>query len=219
MCGKNHHSARVIHIIPGSPPRVREKPSYHAWTKSKLRITPACAGKTLWNCSLTCFTQDHPRVCGKNHLKRVLNHSRLGSPPRVREKHGSNRSRKNTRGITPACAGKTKPLFLTWRLTRDHPRVCGKNATFPRFVTGRTGSPPRVREKLFNIQEQVRIFGITPACAGKTACLLKWSNPILGSPPRVREKLRGDLLNGVYCRITPACAGKTLHYSIMAEIQ
>ena len=156
----------------------------------------------------------------------------MGSPPRVREKHGNDDYYVSYTGITPACAGKTYP-FPDWVLTaRDHPRVCGKNMPEQSPVPSEPGSPPRVREKHLIWVAHCYCARITPACAGKTrksrlrvrirrdhprVCgknsfdLVK-SISCMGSPPRVREKppnIKNELR---YLRITPACAGKTTRW-------
>ena len=46
VCGKNCLATRIFYFVPGSPPRVREKRDKHIIRLVKLRITPACAGKT-----------------------------------------------------------------------------------------------------------------------------------------------------------------------------
>ena len=153
----------------------------------------------------------------------------MGSPPRVREKHKLAVHDEAHLGITPACAGKTKTYLLQNDLGRDHPRVCGKNSvSFAKLLKG-SGSPPRVREKLFDEVEKGHREGITPACAGKTHVKCRqhyvlWDHPRvcgknsinqdvesarLGSPPRVREKPVSPAINSVEIGITPACAGKT----------
>ena len=150
MCGKNKLWHWQPYLPAGSPPRVREKLILkHARTK-RNGITPACAGKTLWRSQSLNRTQDHPRVCGKNphQIDTVL--SSLGSPPRVREKPSSKSTLISSIGITPACAGKTYSMRTCKRLSRDHPRVCGKNDN-----------------KVIDTEKGSRI---TPACAGKTAC-------------------------------------------------
>ena len=73
--------------------------------------------------------------------------------------------------ITPACAGKTTSYIPNAQPVQDHPRVCGKNTGEERYTSGAFGSPPRVREKLFNDAHVVEATGITPACAGKTKYL------------------------------------------------
>ena len=114
--------------IPGSPPRVREKLIDPNQSYDKGRITPASAGKTTCYNVFDRLVQDHPRECGKNRLRDLLEREESGSPPRVREKLGQ---------ICSSRAGE-------W----DHPRECGKNKNPEHRNQVITGSPPRVREKL-----------------------------------------------------------------------
>ena len=132
----------------GSPPRVREKRS-HPFSSSK-------------------WSQDHPRVCGKNGVLSMSLKRDMGSPPRVREKLFPLLAASLYVRITPACAGKTFRPFSSNRLFRDHPRVCGKNLDTCEVVDTLTGSPPRVREKPEFYRYSSRTIRITPACAGKT---------------------------------------------------
>ena len=71
--------------------------------------------------------RDHPRVCGENIQKALVDYVELGSPPRVRGKRDTQHARASPDRITPACAGKTS--FIMHRRCRyqDHPRVCGEN--------------------------------------------------------------------------------------------
>ena len=146
---------------------------------------------------------------------------------RERPKFG-NASRVDDR-ITPAYAGKT--LFLLALATRcqDHPRVCGKDHSKNASVTGYQGSPPRMRERPFDMLSAVPTMRITPAYAGKTVDvgIFKFNyrdHPrvcgkdviradryriSLGSPPRMRERPILFTLKKVRLRITPAYAGKT----------
>ena len=149
----------------------------------------------------------------------------------MREKPASIIVRDNFVRITPACAGKTEQLNLSEILTRDHPRVCGKNVVLVLRSKCCPGSPPRVREKLVYILITPPPCRITPACAGKTICTCarhhrKRDHPRVcgknrttelvgnldeGSPPRVREKRHVARKIVHVVGITPACAGKTLH--------
>ena len=132
-------------------------------------------------------------------------------------------------GITPAYAGKTvKPRF-TYCCPWDHPRVCGKDcriapaglvcagitpayagktATDAPDCSVRSGSPPRMRERLLLVLSFFSSPRITPAYAGKTCNLHKGGSGIRdhprvcgkdlrirmpshvheGSPPRMRER-------------------------------
>ena len=152
----------------GSPPRVREKLIVDGTCVRCLRITPACAGKTLYLPPLLAQNRDHPRVCGKNKGISQLELAKMGSPPRVREKQLYPTPVQTFLGITPACAGKTPKVRYLPSDFRDHPRVCGKNLTCNSCIVRTSGSPPRVREKQKTQPHSDAGAGITPACAGKT---------------------------------------------------
>ena len=135
----------------------------------RIRITPACAGKSCSSLSISYSTRDHPRVCGeKLHLQQG-GRSNIGSPPRVRGKGGTRLYAKTKDRITPACAGKSK--FFKWfiSMTTDHPRVCGEKSTLPSASGCLLGSPPRVRGKVLSCSTSMPAMWITPACAGKRA--------------------------------------------------
>ena len=113
-------------------------------------------------------------------------------------------------GITPACAGKSRPCVVHVCRTEDHPRVCGEKALSTFSSLKNSGSPPHVRGKVQtefcmivigkdhprvcgekwpqNIHEYHRL-GITPAYAGKSYRLLKVFVSKPGSPPRMRGKV------------------------------
>ena len=50
----------------GSPPLMRGKLEYSSLYSSRIRITPAHAGKTLNVFFRHRLRQDHPRSCGEN---------------------------------------------------------------------------------------------------------------------------------------------------------
>ena len=153
-------------------------------------------------------------MCGKNEDVEHDGPKSVGSPPRVREERGRFPMRKVRRGITPACAGRT-------RSGRQHDR-------------SRQGSPPRVREELKQAVDAQRKKGITPACAGRTILHLnlltftedhprvcgknaesvRFGLERRGSPPRVREEPLVTLFHLSNSRITPACAGRTKRLSV-----
>ena len=86
---------------------MREKQEYRTTTSKRVRITPACAGKTPLQTWRFVATRDHPRVCGKNNETERAAAEKAGSPPRVREKPVIVLAVYLDFGITPACAGKT----------------------------------------------------------------------------------------------------------------
>ena len=208
VCGEKSWICFVGRQAAGSPPRVRGK----AWQRPSrpfgAGITPACAGKRVWQPVHIGHAWDHPRVCGeKFNIKRAII-AHIGSPPRVRGKGRRCSGRCNSRRITPACAGKrnsTRQLFFpTW----DHPRVCGEKHGRPCNIQPTQGSPPRVRGKVCDATRSCAADGITPACAGKRIRRAGRSLPSqdhprvcgekakicycviirAGSPPRVRGK-------------------------------
>ena len=131
-------------------------------------ITPACAGKTIKRIQASVFAWDHPRECGKNLNDRKNTRTRIGSPPRVREKLIHGNLRVTGHRITPASAGKTVYLYYLFVLPQDHPRECGKNGACSVLLATMAGSPPRVREKQTAQQISILQRRITPASAGKT---------------------------------------------------
>ena len=184
VCGENESMAYWESYEEGSPPRVRGKQDRDAPVYTLTGITPACAGKTCNRDFGISWSKDHPRVCGENQRSAVSLPLKKGSPPRVRGKLPSALNRELAEGITPACAGKTIFSLHPLHCYRDHPRVCGENKSSSCPISGRLGSPPRVRGKPQRIHVSGEQYGITPACAGKTpsksSCL-----PCAGDHPRV----------------------------------
>ena len=116
----------VFHL--GSPPRVRGKVDFYYFYTPDRRITPACAGKSLYGSLIGRGAQDHPRVCGEKRFLLILHSRSGGSPPRVRGKGQKESQRQEMQGITPACAGKSYTRCPVLSLSEDHPRVCGEKS-------------------------------------------------------------------------------------------
>ena len=70
-----------------------------------------------------------------------------GSPPRVRGKATAIGKIIDAFRITPACAGKSFISRQIEKSVKDHPRVCGEKNYVGGYVSGVSGSPPRVRGK------------------------------------------------------------------------
>ena len=66
VCGENEARREIKKATEGSPPRVRGKPTVPVAMRWWIRITPACAGKTLFCAVKKPTAEDHPRVCGEN---------------------------------------------------------------------------------------------------------------------------------------------------------
>ena len=151
----------------GSPPRVRGKAFGGSGIYAQCGITPACAGKSLFDVLHTNQCQDHPRVCGEKLAMLDEIYHAMGSPPRVRGKVLPLLVLLPVVGITPACAGKRFACALWPCIAWDHPRVCGEKRLEIISMHLVRGSPPRVRGKgTLAVQDEPQ-FRITPACAGK----------------------------------------------------
>ena len=175
----------------------------------KKRITPADAGKTLWEKPGLRLLWDHPRVCGENTVFMRCTVPTVGSPPRMRGKPHQYAAALGVAGITPAGAGKTRSRERHCNSPRDHPRRCGENRLRGCGLLCILGSPPRMRGKQRHRGRDCAAVGITPAYAGKTFirwglrhtirdhprgcgenCIVKQRGQLHnGSPPRMRGKL------------------------------
>ena len=70
--------------------------------------------------------------------------------------------------ITPACAGRSRPLRRTRLSAQDHPRVCGEKSLEGLVILMEVGSPPRVRGEGCGKSKMPTGQRITPACAGRS---------------------------------------------------
>ena len=129
VCGEKRDRPSTRTSNTGSPPRVRGKVLAAMMPENRLRITPACAGKSGAFLFFLGVPEDHPRVCGeKRRVSECANYTE-GSPPRVRGKVDGFSTFLAKRGITPACAGKRPDSEVKAFYDRDHPRVCGEKGT------------------------------------------------------------------------------------------
>ena len=126
VCGEKSHQRQGLHPVAGSPPRVRGKGAKPRQRRTESGITPACAGKSSTGSSAAHPAGDHPRVCGEKLSGSDSTKILLGSPPRVRGKVLFTSLSRFVQGITPACAGKSRPCKGLCRDGQDHPRVCGE---------------------------------------------------------------------------------------------
>ena len=92
--------------LQGSPPPARGKGQYGKDAVAGVRITPACAGKSLIPVAERLSDQDHPRLRGEKAFEYLIEHGLRGSPPPARGKVGLLCPLWLIFGITPACAGK-----------------------------------------------------------------------------------------------------------------
>ena len=155
----------------GSPPRGRGKDGRIWKVPVSEGITPAWAGKSLPAVIAAALAVDHPRVGGEKTVEYGKFQFQRGSPPRGRGKARSYAQLHDEPGITPAWAGKRRPLFGPCAGRGDHPRVGGEKLRFPVVSTRELGSPPRGRGKADKKTSTRTAFRITPAWAGKSIIL------------------------------------------------
>ena len=148
VCGE--HVAVYVPVVPfgGSSPRVRGTQGAKVGRFAVVGIIPACAGNTSAGAMPVPSRTDHPRVCGEHPAMVCTTPAAPGSSPRVRGTHLLICDCVRVRGIIPACAGNTMPMFSPWRKPRDHPRVCGEHDIQLTVTQCAPGSSPRVRGTL-----------------------------------------------------------------------
>ena len=137
MCGENRNALQCKRDMLGSPPRVRGKLQCFLKILLVHRITPACAGKTVRQILFTSLSRDHPRVCGENIEGKFREGKKEGSPPRVRGKQTLGAALYRSRGITPACAGKT---LRKWRISVVDPSPQPRSPLTSRRADASSGS-------------------------------------------------------------------------------
>ena len=127
VCGENDIVKFGKAAAQGSSPRVRGKHQPRRRLRRARRLIPACAGKTPCAVVPTNISGAHPRVCGENSFGRSGTLSLRGSSPRVRGKLEETCEHHTSKGLIPACAGKTRALLVLMFERWAHPRVCGEN--------------------------------------------------------------------------------------------
>ena len=162
----NPESGRYFRF--GSPPPTRGKGRRKLWLTFRLRITPAYAGKSVWEVSYGATTKDHPRLRGEKVPVGKAGEENPGSPPPTRGKEGRPGNRFVSSRITPAYAGKSQRTASGPAEIEDHPRLRGEkpNTDTPRVTV--EGSPPPTRGQAHLPRTTTRCNRITPAYAGKS---------------------------------------------------
>ena len=145
VCGEQLKSVPTPGPPGGSPPRVRGTVCRRTCIDRARRITPACAGNSGALTWVLHPSQDHPRVCGEQHVPKSMHWMPRGSPPRVRGTEPIYMLAMSRCRITPACAGNSVKKKVHNVFFWDHPRVCGEQHSTPRGMSMLSGSPPRVR--------------------------------------------------------------------------
>ena len=86
VCGADCKPCVVRPSIWGSSPRVRSRPDNLARMRRWSGIISACAEQTTFFSAQSGQMWDHLRVCGADHVGKILRTSTPGSSPRVRSR-------------------------------------------------------------------------------------------------------------------------------------
>ena len=93
----------------------------------RLRLTPACAGKTGRRPNVYPVTEAHPRLRGEDSSVKVPKFMACGSPPLARGRLLPTDVCHLLSRLTPACAGKTETAGGRHRCSEAHPRLRGED--------------------------------------------------------------------------------------------
>ena len=129
----------------GSPPLARGVPIISVALFAGRRITPACAGSTLYHLFSFSFSKDHPRLRGEYSLTMLQKETIIGSPPLARGVLRKMLKERKLSRITPACAGSTNFICHPVSPFRDHPRLRGEYSSRVTASITPPGSPPLAR--------------------------------------------------------------------------
>ena len=129
----------------GSPPHARGTLIAFCPRLERFRITPACAGNTVFAVVLLPSFKDHPRMRGEHQAASKSARLYMGSPPHARGTRTIQDKVRIGPGITPACAGNTIGVDRATLYNRDHPRMRGEHSFSCSSVIFLIGSPPHAR--------------------------------------------------------------------------
>ena len=171
MRGEQNYYSSDINWKQGSPPLARGTEFARQEVTNQARITPACAGNSVWTILGLKPRRDHPRLRGEQVALVLQVAPQQGSPPLARGTVILQNSHAVARGITPACAGNRTARHKHTGGAWDHPRLRGEQRTALYKHIFPAGSPPLARGTVGGCAHGAVCFGITPACAGNSSGL------------------------------------------------
>ena len=126
ICGEKLVWLRFLRPFRGSPPHMRGKVDAMPILALPIGITPAYAGKSVYQEFRRARLWDHPRICGEKKETTMNTYEITGSPPHMRGKESQHVVDGAVAGITPAYAGKRPACRGSAPSCVDHPRICGE---------------------------------------------------------------------------------------------
>ncbi len=136
----------------GSSPRARGAADGCPRRVRRLGVIPACAGSSRGRSPLDRSARGHPRVRGEQSRRDRLGHQVTGSSPRARGAAPSSPLKKPLTRVIPACAGSRTSSSPRPTDPWGHPRVRGEQHRPGRPPRRVTGSSPRARGAVPDLQ-------------------------------------------------------------------
>ena len=183
--GENMAVSLILSALAGSSPLTRGKPRPRLRSRSRQRLIPAHAGKTLTAESCSAASTAHPRSRGENICVHRGPHNGLGSSPLTRGKRNPSTSSAAAARLIPAHAGKTAVGYVVKSAAEAHPRSRGENGRIEVTDRAAPGSSPLTRGKRQGCQYCPATTRLIPAHAGKTTSCANHRRK-LGAHPRSR---------------------------------
>ena len=192
-------------------------------------ITPACTGNTFFLSFFCNVRWDYPCMRREYQMTQTAMHPQIGLPLHAQGILRMNNFLNTATGITPACAGNTLLIFLSFMSVRDYPCMRREYLTASNCLNDPEGLPLHAQGILSLSSCRHASDGITPACAGNTTefdyeATKSWDYPCMRREYDAHyclDKIDTGLplhaqgIPGITCRkalecgITPACAGNT----------
>ena len=227
VCGERATWATYSGPSGGSAPRVRGTGRHGPAGLGRGRFSPACAGNGHAESSRAMAKAVQPRVCGERGLRSDRCGHANGSAPRVRGTVPAVAVAAFVNRFSPACAGNGRGKLTGQQRVAVQPRVCGERGSPAAIRAAVSGSAPRVRGTVNQLEFGTRAGRFSPACAGNgsrgsgdaTAATvqprvcgerLHFVNDRPadgGSAPRVRGTVLRPGASAELRRFSPACAG------------
>ena len=152
----------------GSSPRLRGTASLHGRARRGRRFIPAPAGNRGPWCRSSRRGPVHPRACGEQARRAIIEATWVGSSPRLRGTGHTGDQRGAFERFIPAPAGNRPARRHKTSGATVHPRACGEQMPDSVCRTSVNGSSPRLRGTVFLSVGRYRDTRFIPAPAGNS---------------------------------------------------
>ena len=144
VCGERINSLFAPVEDTGSSPRVWGTPLPTKAPTYPARFIPTCVGNAFHVPSVRLDGAVHPHVCGERDSESVFVLQHTGSSPRVWGTRSAFTLQSLSGRFIPTCVGNAWPREIRGITRPVHPHVCGERWGFAWWISGRSGSSPRV---------------------------------------------------------------------------